>query len=79
MNNIVFNMDYKTTKGAYKKGDTAEVSPEIARVYIAHGIATMGDISLDDLKVPQLKEIAEEKGINVDGMKKAEIIEAIRQ
>ena len=61
----------KNEKKATKKEETVEVKEEVVEEVAAE------EVDYSKMTVAQLKEVAAEKEINVAGMKKAEIIEAL--
>ena len=65
----------KTEKKATKKEDAVEAKAEVVEEVKEEVVAEEVDYS--KMTVAQLKEVAAEKEINVTGMKKAEIIEAL--
>ena len=61
----------KTEKKAAKKEEAVEAKAEVVEEVVAE------EVDYSKMTVAQLKEVAAEKEINVAGMKKAEIIEAL--
>lgn len=88
---VLVNLKHDGTD--YQKGDVLEIDEERGMVMVEHGILEFVDketpvnfrlrdeeeekVNYEAMTVQQLKEIAEEKGINVKGLKKGEIIEAL--
>ena len=67
----------KTEKKVAKKEETVEVKEEVVAEEVVEEVQTEEAVDYSKMTVAQLKEVAAAKEINVAGMKKAEIIEAL--
>lgn len=62
-------------RAAYGPGET-EIPDGLYDILSSKGYVE--GVNLEDMKVPELRELADEKGIDHDGLKKAELVSALK-